>query len=163
MMRRRVVLLVAAVAAGALAIGLAVGIAVGADSAQSERTRPWFSVLRGSNEIGENGRRGAGDRNGRGAFSGLLDGRRLCYGIQVAGLDSEPNAAHIHRGQSNRNGPPVVELDPPQDGHSSGCAEISSSLARSIARNPSRFYVNVHNADFPNGAVRGQVFTVPRR
>ena len=26
-----------------------------------------------------------------------------------------------------------------------------------INRNPSAFYVNVHNGDFPNGAVRGQL------
>jgi hypothetical protein len=162
MRRRRFVLLVTAIATGALAAGLAVGIAIGADSAQSERSKPWFSVLRGSNEIGADGRRGAGDRNGRGAFSGLLDGNRLCYGVQVAGIE-EATLAHVHRGAPNRNGPPVVNLEPPADGASSDCVEIDAALARSIARNPSRFCVNVHNADFPGGAVRGQVFTQPRR
>ena len=27
-----------------------------------------------------------------------------------------------------------------------------------IRRNPANFYINVHNADFPGGALRGQLF-----
>jgi hypothetical protein len=30
-------------------------------------------------------------------------------------------------------------------------------LAKNILKNPSFHYVNVHNAEFPNGALRGQL------
>jgi CHRD domain len=43
-------------------------------------------------------------------------------------------------------------------GSSAGCTDVSRSLIRQIRRNPGRFYVNVHTADFPDGAVRGQLF-----
>jgi hypothetical protein len=39
---------------------------------------------------------------------------------------------------------------------------ISRSLARGLRTNPSRYYVNVHTADLPNGAVRGQLFARSR-
>jgi hypothetical protein len=47
-------------------------------------------------------------------------------------------------------------------GASSACVKISRSLARGLRSNPTRFYVNVHTADLPNGAVRGQLFARSR-
>jgi hypothetical protein len=34
---------------------------------------------------------------------------------------------------------------------------VDSALARRIANNPQRFYVNIHNEKFPDGAIRGQL------
>ena len=154
-MRKRSVLVLAVVALASMAVTFAV-----TSSAQRSSTnRAFVTVLDGRSEIGENGRRGAGDRNGGGAFSAILDEGQLCYGIQVKNI-ADPNAAHIHRGRPNRNGPIVQELEAPDEGDpgtSGACTEISSSLARAIRRNPARYYVNVHNAVFPTGAVRGQL------
>lgn len=118
-----------------------------------------FGVLDGSNEVGPDNRDGAGDPNGRGTASAVIDGRQLCWGITVKNIDT-PVAAHIHRGRSNRNGPVVVTLAAPEQGDpgaSSGCVEISSSLARELKSNPNRFYWNVHTEDFLGGALRNQV------
>jgi hypothetical protein len=56
----------------------------------------------------------------------------------------------------------VIPLTPPAQGTggtSSGCASgVSASLLRSIRSTPTGFYVNVHTAAFPDGAVRGQLF-----
>lgn len=69
-------------------------------------------------------------------------------------------AAHIHRGGAGVNGPPVVNLDPPDDNDSDDCDTVSDTLIDEIRRNPGGFYVNVHTADYPDGAIRGQLFDV---
>lgn len=99
-----------------------------------------------------------GDRDGRGfATVKTKPGEnRICYSLdahRVRGV----TMAHIHRGHFGENGPPVLTLKAPYGGESSGCKRASSSLIKEINRNPSRFYVNVHNMQFPNGAVRGQL------
>lgn len=153
MRKRYAVVALAALACGALVFSVA------SPAQRGSSNQALFAVMNGANERDQDGRRGAGDRNGRGAFSAIFDGRELCYGIQVKNI-ADPAAAHIHRGRPNQNGPVVVTLEHPTEGDpgaSSACTTLSSSLARSIRRNPSRYYVNVHNADFPGGAVRGQL------
>jgi hypothetical protein len=44
---------------------------------------------------------------------------------------------------------------------SAGClTQLDTSLLKDIAKNPSLYYVNVHNGEFPSGAVRGQLAAV---
>lgn len=101
---------------------------------------------------------GPGDPDGRGTAEVSIVGRfdRLCYELTVLNIDPA-TAAHIHRGAAGVAGPPVVVLDAPSDGESSGCQRLESGLASEIERNPAGFYVNVHNAAFPAGAIRGQL------
>ena len=122
--------------------------------------RAFFAAMTGAKEVDASGERGNGDRNGRGSFSATLDGRQLCYGIQVKNID-DPAAAHIHRGGRRVAGPVVQELVHPTSGDpgsSTDCVRLSRTLASELAANPGRFYVNVHTVAFPNGAVRGQLF-----
>ena len=53
--------------------------------------------------------------------------------------------------------PVVLGLQPPTDGSSGGCVEVGRTLAKDILKNPADYYVNVHNAEFPAGALRGQL------
>ena len=80
----------------------------------------------------------------------------LCYTLNVSNVET-PTAAHIHRGGPGVAGPPVVTLDAPADGESHGCLSVASTLVDEMKANPRGFYVNVHNAPFPNGALRGQL------
>lgn len=144
------------------ATGLVLGITapVGAQGGD----RALFAVMTGAKEVDVQGNTGTGDRNGRGSFSATLDGRQLCYGIQVKNIN-DPVAAHIHRGGRSVAGPVIQELDAPtagDPGASSACVRLSRSLTRSLRNNPGGFYVNVHTADLPNGAVRGQLFARAR-
>ena len=44
------------------------------------------------------------------------------------------------------------------DGDSMACAEgVDKGLIRAIIRNPHLYYINVHNSEYPAGAVRGQL------
>jgi CHRD domain-containing protein len=42
-----------------------------------------------------------------------------------------------------------------------GTATVPQALLEEILGNPTGFYFNVHNGDFPDGAIRGQVVTQP--
>jgi CHRD domain len=46
---------------------------------------------------------------------------------------------------------------PLPEGETSGCTTIVDDLAAAISADPEDFYVNVHNAEFPAGAIRGQL------
>jgi hypothetical protein len=152
---------IAALAAAAVT-ALAVGVAIGAQSETSQnQLRAGFGVLNGKQEIGANGERGAGDGNGRGSFSGIFKGDTLCYGLTVANI-GKPIAAHIHKAPRGESGDVVVPLKQPRQGNpgaSSQCVDVDSDVADDIKSNPSGFYVNVHNENFPDGAIRGQIFS----
>ena len=152
---------IAAFAAGSLA-ALAVGVAIGAQSETSQvQLRAGFGVMNGKQEVGNDGQANAGDKNGRGSFSGIFDGDTLCYGLTVANI-GKPVAAHIHKAPRGENGDVVVTLKHPgagDPGASSKCVEVDPAVADDIRANPGDFYVNVHNARFPSGAIRGQIFS----
>ena len=163
-MRTRILMAVAAVTAALL---LAVGALANGKTKPHPRSRGGprvenrvlFAVLNGRNEISPGGRRGAGDPDGRGSFTAIVDGNQLCFGITVKNLDT-PVAAHIHKARINRNGPIVVALTAPASGDpgaSSGCVTVDPTLARQILTHPRQYYANVHTTVFPAGAARGQL------
>ncbi len=80
----------------------------------------------------------------------------LCYELSVSGI-APATAAHIHEAPVGVAGPVVVGLQPPTDGSSSGCIDVGRDLAKEILQDPADYYVNVHNAEFRGGALRGQL------
>ncbi len=83
---------------------------------------------------------------------------KVCYRIAVTGIVLPAVAAHIHLGGVGVAGAPVVTLTAPDvNGVSSGCVIVSRALAKALIQNPTHYYVNVHNATFPGGALRGQL------
>ena len=101
---------------------------------------------------------GPGDPDGSGtAVFRLNHGQgEICYELTVS--DIEPaTAAHIHIAPVGEPGPVVVPLAAPTSGSSSGCVDVDRALIKAIIQNPEAYYVNVHNAPFPGGAVRGQL------
>jgi hypothetical protein len=83
---------------------------------------------------------------------------QLCYTLEVTNLSGPAAAAHIHRGGAGVAGPIVVPLRPPSaTGESRGCVSVSRALVSQILANRQLYYVNVHTAEFPGGAIRGQL------
>jgi hypothetical protein len=101
---------------------------------------------------------GPGDPNGRGDADVKVYKAKVCYELEVERI-KPATAAHIHRGGPSVAGPIVVELKAPTDGSSEGCKAISRQLSKNLRDNPSRYYVNVHNRPYPDGAIRGQLHT----
>lgn len=170
-MRHRILTAVTA-AAGitAAAVALQVGTATAGHSNDLLE-----ATLDGRSEVatGAEDRRIVGDPNGKGeAYVFGIDGddATLCYVLTVEGiaeLDLAPGngrAAHIHEGPAGANGPVVANLAWPEDGDAADCLTeeepgkgLEPGQVAEILENPENYYVNVHNTEFPGGAIRGQL------
>lgn len=115
--------------------------------------RPLVTTLTGAAEVPR-----PGDPDGSGTATLRLNPgqQEICYDLSVTGV-APIRAAHIHVGTADVAGPVVVHLVAPTSGSSSACATADRGLILEIIRNPERYYVNVHNAEFPAGALRGQL------
>ncbi len=101
-----------------------------------------------------------GDPNGRGEADVKVFREEVCYELTFKGI-APATAAHIHEGRKGVAGPIVVPLferpNNPVERHISRCVDISRSLSEALREHPGRYYVNVHNRPYPDGAIRGQL------
>ena len=142
-----------------LMLGLAVIAMAGPAVAQGDNERNGgrkiAATLTGAAEVP-----GPGDDNGAGLFEARVNPgtERICYTISASGID-DATAAHIHVGGLGEAGDPVLTLDTPDgdDDDSEDCQDIDRGLAQALIRDPADYYVNVHTAPFPSGAIRGQL------
>lgn len=134
---------------------LAGAIALAACAGGPQNTRAAFYVsMTGIQEVP-----GPGDPDGTGTVEVNVDPRQaqVCWNLYARQIDPA-TAAHIHRGAEGVAGPVVLMLTTPDAaGRSQGCANVDPNLARELAFQGHLFYVNVHNATHPNGAIRGQL------
>jgi hypothetical protein len=161
-MRRPLALIGLPLAAAATA--LAVPVAANASTAASSHIG--IVGLTGAQEVP-----GPGDADGRALFVYATGRDRLCYALVVNGI-APATLSHIHSGARGVAGPIVIGLQAPTNGASAGCITavaddqqtpenammtLTRTELRSIVANPAAFYTNVHNADHPAGAIRGQL------
>jgi CHRD domain len=146
-MRIRLNGLVALIAALVATLSLA-GLAAADDGG-----RPLTTTLTGAAEIP-----GPGDPDGSGTATIRLNPGlgEICYTLTVTGI-APASAAHIHEAPAGEAGAVVVPLMAPTDGSSSACVTADRDLILDIIQNPEEYYVNVHNAEYPAGALRGQL------
>jgi hypothetical protein len=95
-----------------------------------------------------------GDPDGSGTAEVTINGTQVCWEIHATKVATLV-AAHIHKGKPGVSGPVVVPFG--KTFKSKGCTRATSSLTAAILRNPGAYYVNVHNAKYPGGALRGQL------
>lgn len=91
-----------------------------------------------------------------------LDNGSICWSITFAGLDSDlPNLGHIHEEEVGVAGPVVLDFGLADDTPSpiTGCSDpdVTRDLAQELQDAPEDYYVNLHNTEFPGGAIRGQL------
>lgn len=115
--------------------------------------KPLTANLTGAAEVP-----GPGDADGAGTFNVTLNPgqNQICYELSAANI-AVATAAHIHTGAADVAGPVLVTLKTPSDGPVKECVALDQEKIKLIIKKPADYYVNVHNAEFPDGAVRGQL------
>jgi hypothetical protein len=107
---------------------------------------------------------GPGVTDGAGVAEIRIEREEICYRLNAT-MGEMPTAAHIHTGAAGTSGPVLVNLMPMFNKGESGftaenCLPPSSAVPQ-IAENPAGFYVNIHSAEHPDGAMRGQLAKAP--
>lgn len=139
-------------------LAIAVLLALGVTAPVAAGGRPFTTTLRGTSEVP------AGDPDAIGAATVWVNPGTgtVCYSWSVSNAATPIFAAHIHHAVAGVAGPVVVPLPPTTTSSGTGCTTgVSRTLAMAIVQRPWEYYVNVHNAEFPTGAARGQLSRTP--
>lgn len=131
---------------------------------QNTAVGPIYSVsLDGSNEVPPVS---DGDADGSGDAKVIFweDRGAICLDVAVDGI-GDVTLGHIHEGESGVNGAVVVDFGLTQDDVRNGvafrCAAVEAAVFDAILADPAGYYVNIHTAEFPGGAIRGQLAETP--
>ena len=114
--------------------------------------RPLAAVLLGPNEVPP----APSSSQGMATITINLGQSELCYVIDFTTSETVI-AAHIHHAPAGVAAPPIIPLNTPVAGSSSGCTKVEQGLLKDILQNPEQYYVNVHTTAHPAGAGRGQL------
>jgi len=118
----------------------------------SASAQSFVASLSGANEVPP------ADPDGSGVAQITIVGTTVNYTITVNNITLPSTGQHIHVGNAGVNGPIVVSLPGAFVGNTLvGSTTAPQATIDAIVANPSGHYVNVHNSDFPGGAVRGQL------
>ncbi len=101
---------------------------------------------------------GSGSPDGSGVAAITVKGSTVTFSILVKGIGT-PTLAHIHKAPLGASGPVVIDFHAPvfANGFATGTATGAAGDIADLLANPSSYYVNVHTAEFPQGALRGQL------
>jgi hypothetical protein len=126
-------------------------VALATPSAGAAMSPVVSATLRGANEVPK------GAPGGSGLVVLHLDGAKgtVCWAFTELAKIGPAQAAHIHKGTKGKAGPIVVPLGGAYK--AKGCTKAAATLIGTIEEHPSAYYVNVHTATYPNGAIRGNL------
>jgi hypothetical protein len=129
----------------------------------AEGGRKFDTALSGANEVNAaHPTGGAGDPDGTGTAHVVVNvgQQRVCWDITVTNLGTVTRG-HIHHAPALQNGAIVIPFFEAGNVNLQSCTPESQLIDRrllmDIIQHPQDYYVNVHTADFPAGAVRGQL------
>jgi CHRD domain-containing protein/PKD domain-containing protein len=100
------------------------------------------------------------DATGFATMTFYPDAAQVCYNVSFANINTSPALlGHIHkspRGQSLLA--PEMQWDwTSSSSPSSGCERMSPLTIQDIIANPTSYYVQLHNLEYPSGVMRGQL------
>lgn len=103
-------------------------------------------------------------RDAAGQITGGFVDFKLLYQFAVT---TDATAMHIHRGAAAVNGPVVVDsqvaaVDDTTAGTLAAQSAVAAGTLRDLLANPAGYYVNIHTARNPAGAMRGQLLPADR-
>jgi hypothetical protein len=123
------------------------------------------AALNGRNEVpGPAGSPAVGDSDGRAVEVLRVKGNQISYTVKWYGIGA-PTAGHLHLGTAGTNGAVKVPFFgtalPGTLNAVMGTVTVDDpSLLDSLKSDPGSLYANLHTAEFPGGAVRGQLHKV---
>lgn len=125
------------------------GLSAALASAASAGTITYIVPLTGAQEAP-----GPGDPDGTGVATLVLDPQTntIDWNIVVNNIVLPITGAHIHQAPAGSPGPIVIGFGTQLSGSGLVDPDVSNVIA-----NPTGYYVNVHNSEFPGGAIRGQL------
>ncbi|MFC3576873.1 CHRD domain-containing protein [Streptomyces yaanensis] len=121
--------------------------------------------LRGANEVPAAGGPAVGDKNGSALEFVKVEGDTVSVAVSWHHT-GRPTRLHIHQGAKGVNGDLEIDfsklLKKGVKGHSVvGSVKVTdATLLSRLKTDPGSFYANLHTAEFPGGAVRGQLHNV---
>ncbi|RZU50036.1 CHRD domain-containing protein [Krasilnikovia cinnamomea] len=137
-----------------------------ADGVRRSHERPQYfaATLNGRNEVPVPGGPAVGDYDGQATGLVRVQGNRVTFAFRWKKIGA-PTLGHIHQGKAGVNGDVKVPLFtsamPATVNAAAGVTTVSdSAIADAIRRRPAEFYLNLHTAEFPGGAVRGQLHSL---
>jgi hypothetical protein len=152
--------------------GICIGaVVVSATVAADAGGRPFSVALSGANEVNATGVpinvHGNADR---GSIELTLNPgqEEVCWTVGALTLtagETLPHVAHIHVGTADTAGPVVIDLfgtpasvpAPTSYPTDTTCVHAARNVILDVVRQPSAYYVNLHNAQHPAGVMRGQL------
>ena len=142
-----------------IAFGAAIVVLAALATVSSAADKKLYATMTGKQE------KPAGDPDGTGSAVITVKSNKICYDIRPKKAGLTFAAGHIHVGAAGTAGDVVVPLfQSPKKvkaGKLTGCSgTVKSSLLAKIKAKPGGYYVNIHNAKYPPGAIRGQLSTI---
>jgi len=161
--RRRALLVAGAAVAAAAGVAVAAPPAV-AHGGSGSSGSVLVASMNGANEVPVPGGPAVGDKDGRALEFVKVKGDKVSVSVKWRGTD-RPTALHIHQGVKGTNGDIKIEftklLDKSKDNRVAGTVKVDdAALLKRLTADPGGFYANLHTAEFPGGAVRGQLHAV---
>ncbi|AVH57149.1 MULTISPECIES: CHRD domain-containing protein [Streptomyces] len=120
--------------------------------------------LNGANEVPVQGGPAVGDKDGAALEFIKVKGNKVSVAVTWRGT-GKPTLLHIHQGAKGTNGGVKVDftklLDKIKGRSVVGTVKVEdAALLNALKSDPGAFYANLHTAEFPGGAVRGQLHKV---
>ncbi|WP_328495838.1 CHRD domain-containing protein [Streptomyces sp. NBC_00414] len=120
--------------------------------------------LNGANEVPVQGGPAVGDKDGAALEFVRVKGDKVSVAVKWRGT-GKPVMLHIHQGAKGVNGGVKVDftklLDDARGRTVTGTVKVKdATLLGKLKADPGSFYANLHTAEFPGGAVRGQLHKV---